>query len=46
MKKAVLIVSFGSSNLQAYKLVEDFMENIKLSIKEDIYIQYVFTSNI
>ena len=29
MKKAVLIVSFGSSNLEAYKQIEAFIKNIK-----------------
>lgn len=46
MKKGILIVSFGTSNLQAYKLVEEFIAKIRLYIKEDVYIQYVFTSNI
>lgn len=46
MKKAILIVSFGSSNLDAYKLIEEFINNIKLSLREEIFIQCVFTSNI
>lgn len=46
MKRAVLIVSFGSSNLDAYNLIEKFINNIRLSIREEIFIQCVFTSNI
>ena len=46
MKRAVLIVSFGSSNLDAYKQVESFIKNIKDSIDKELFIQCVFTSNI
>lgn len=46
MKRAVLIVSFGSSNLDAYKHVESFIKNIKDSIDKELFIQCVFTSNI
>ena len=46
MKKAVLIVSFGSSNLEAYKQIEAFIKNIKKSIDNEIFVQCVFTSNI
>lgn len=46
MKRAILIVSFGSSNLYAYKLIEKFINKIRESIKEDVYIKYVFTSKI
>lgn len=46
MKKSVLIVSFGSSNLDAYKQVESFIKNIKDSIDKELFIQCVFTSNI
>ena len=46
MKRAILIVSFGSSNLYAYKLVEKFINKIREYIKEDVYIKYVFTSKI
>ena len=46
MKRSVLIVSFGSSNLDAYKQVESFIKNIKDSIDKELFIQCVFTSNI
>lgn len=46
MKRAVLIVSFGSSNLEAYKQVEAFIKNIKASIDQELFVQCVFTSNI
>lgn len=46
MKRAVLIVSFGSSNLEAYKQIEAFIKNIKESIDKEIFVQCVFTSNI
>ena len=46
MKRAVLIVSFGSSNLEAYKQIESFIKNIKESIDKEIFVQCVFTSNI
>ncbi len=46
MKRAVLIVSFGSSNLEAYKQIECFIKNIKHSIDQELFIQCVFTSNI
>lgn len=46
MKKAVLIVSFGSSNLEAFKQIEAFIKNIKESIDKEIFVQCVFTSNI
>lgn len=46
MKKAVLIVSFGSSNLEAYKQIEAFIKNIKASINQELFVQCVFTSNI
>lgn len=46
MKRAVLIVSFGSSNLEAYKQVNSFIKNIKASIDPKLLVQCVFTSNI
>ena len=46
MKRSVLIVSFGSSNLDAYKQVESFIKNIKDSIDKELFIQCVFTPNI
>lgn len=46
MKRAVLIVSFGSSNLEAYKQIEAFIKNIKASINKELFVQCVFTSNI
>ncbi len=46
MKRAVLIVSFGSSNLEAYKQVEAFIKSIKVSIDQELFVQCVFTSNI
>lgn len=46
MSKAIVIVSFGTSNLDGLKEIEDFEEEIRKSFNDKYYVCKAFTSSI